>query len=340
VLHWQVLVPSRTAWPQMIVAAVLTTVYTFALPLLLSMLIPTTPAGQLLQKTQWRTIGFWVIIAAVAMLGKYAIDLMVIWFRVQPTVAEANMIGPYVVACIIAFIIIPALAWVQVTPERWIQEIEAAHAVKKLELLQNGELAILKAQLVRVEQQAAIGWANLLPAEQQEVTETLKGLFMAMADNQRLIARTVGAQAAAERALGDADIAESLSYVQKQLAKPARMIDRAFEEDGEPAEQPDRRSIAPARGRSADPDQADRRRSADLTPAHPGSPRLTPADREKYEVAIDRLGSAVWDHAKLATTLDIAFDTARKTRAEWAKAGLVEPAGSGGRWYFTECEVE
>lgn len=344
VLHWTAMVAPRDlprgGWTQMIVAGVLTVVYAFALPLLLSMLIPTTPAGQLLQKTQWRTVGFWVIIPAVLWLGAYAIELMRLWFDAQPAIKAGNLQLAYIVACVVAFILIPALAWVQVTPERWIQEIEAAHAVKKLELLQNGELAILKAQLVRVEGQAALGWANLLPAEQQEVTETLKGLFMAISDNQRLIARTVGAQAAAERALGDAEIAESLDYVQKQLARAAPRVDRALSDDAAHETMADRRSTAAERGRSPDPDRTDQRRRADLSRGQPGSDQLRSADRQKYEIAIDRLGSDVWDHAKLAKTLNIAPDTARRVRNEWMKAGLVASGGSDGNWYFTECEVE
>ena len=53
VLHYTVFVsPAGFAIPQIIVAAVMTVVYSLALPLLLSMLIPTTPAGQMLQRTQ------------------------------------------------------------------------------------------------------------------------------------------------------------------------------------------------------------------------------------------------------------------------------------------------
>lgn len=74
--------------------------------------------------------------------------------------------------------VIPALAWVQVTPERWLAEIQQAHLVKKAELEQRGELAIIKARLLWAEQKAAVGYARLLPAEQKEVRDTLKGLLM------------------------------------------------------------------------------------------------------------------------------------------------------------------
>lgn len=342
VLHWTTLVQQPGypvgGWPQAIVALVLTVVYAFALPLLLSMLIPTTPAGQMLQKTQWRTIGFWVIIPAVLWLGAYAIELMRLWFDAQPAIKAGNLQMAYIAACVVAFIMIPALAWVQVTPERWIQEIEAAHAVKKLQLLQDGELAILKAQLVRVEQQAAIGWANLLPAEQQEVTETLKGLFMAISDNQRLIARTVGAQAAAERALGDADIAESLAYVQKQLARPAHMIDRAFSDEGiDHLNRENESTVGWLEGRPP-VNQASQSLKPRRAAAAPRS--AAPRYAAEFDVANQRLERLFTVRQVAKVMGDAPERTARDVVDAWHAQGWVEPGNIRGQWHFTECEVE
>jgi hypothetical protein len=192
VLHWTALVgvglPTLASLPQAVVAVAMTLIYAFALPLLLSMLVPTTPAGQLLQKTQWRTVGFPVIIVSTGLLGYYAQQLTRLWFESQPEVRDANLVPAYMAAAIVGFIIIPALCWVQVSPERWIREVEQAHNVKKLELMQRGELAIVAARLLWAEQKAAIGYAKLLPAEQQEVRDTLRGLLMGIGDTQRSIA--------------------------------------------------------------------------------------------------------------------------------------------------------
>src|SRR5689334_3262800 len=227
VLHWTVFVSRGAGVPQIAVALVMTVIYAFALPLLLSMLVPTTPAGQMLQKTQWKTVGFPVIIASAAFLAWHARNLMVLWFAAQPSVAEAGQEAAYTLAALIGFVVIPALAWVQVTPERWLKEIEQAHLVKKLEVEQQGELAIVKARLLWAEQKAAIGYARLLPAEQKEVRDTLRGLLMGIADTQRGIARTMGIQAHVERTiLGDKDIADTLDYVEQQLEKPAQLIER------------------------------------------------------------------------------------------------------------------
>src|SRR4051812_6707944 len=227
VLHWTVFVSPHGGIPQIAVALVMTVIYAFALPLLLSMLVPTTPAGQMLQKTQWKTVGFPVIIASAVFLAWHARNLMVLWFAGQPNIAESQQEAAYTLAALIGFVVIPALAWVQVTPERWLQEIQQAHLVKKLEEEQRGELAIIKARLLWAEQKAAIGYARLLPAEQKEVRDTLRGLLMGIADTQRGIARTMGIQAELERTImGDTDIADTLDYVEQQLEKPARLIER------------------------------------------------------------------------------------------------------------------
>src|SRR5258705_1987120 len=206
VLHWQVFVGPAVQIPQIIVAVVMTLIYAFALPLLLSMLAPTTPGGMLLQKNQWRTIGFPVIIACAGFLGWHARNLMMSWFAAQPTVATAQLETAYTIAGLIGFVAIPALAWVQATPERWLAEIQQAHQVKKLELEQSGELAIIKARLLWAEQKALVGYARLLPAEQKEVVDTMRGLLMGISDPQHSIARTLGISGDLERSImGDAE---------------------------------------------------------------------------------------------------------------------------------------
>jgi hypothetical protein len=251
VLHWAALVgvglPGAHQLPQAVVAVAMTLIYAFALPLLLSMLVPTTPAGQLLQKTMWRTIGFPVVIVSTVVLGFYAQALIRAWFESQPEVVAGNLTPAYMVAALVGFIVIPALCWVQVTPERWIREVEQAHQVRKLELMQRGELAIVKSRLLWAEQKALIGYAKLLPAEQKEVIDTMRGLLMGIGDTQRTIARTMGIEGELERSImGDAEIADSLDYVSQQLEKPARSIDRALTSigDGE-REKPNGLEFAP-----------------------------------------------------------------------------------------------
>jgi hypothetical protein len=179
VAFWQLLTPPALLSLLSIQAAVLALVYSLAAPLLLSMLVPTTPAGQLLQKTQWRTIGFPVIVGCALFLAYQAEYMLELWLTAQTAVREAGFARPMAISLMIAFVVIPALAWVQLTPERWLAQIQQAHQVKKLEMQQRGELAIIKASILSAERKALIGWANLLPLEREEVFNTIRGLLMA-----------------------------------------------------------------------------------------------------------------------------------------------------------------
>lgn len=335
VLNWAVFYAPHPGVSQALVAAVMTIIYALALPLLLSILVPTTPAGQYLQKTQWRTVGFPVIVAGAAFLAWHARNLMLSWFVAQPIVAEAHLENAYTIAALIGFVLIPALSWVQVSPERWIAEAQQAHLVKKLELEQQGELAIIKARLLWAEQKAAIGYARLLPAEQKEVRDTLRGLLMGIADTQRGIARTMGIQGDLEQSImGDQEIADSLHYVERQLVKPAASIERAmtYFDDAERLEgdqNPDRggHAIGNDRLQSVEP-----RQPQDA----PGRPRTPAADRE-YSIAIEHLRKPVWLAQDLADVLSIDKTTAQKKARTWIAQERVEETRLG-HYRFTESE--
>src|SRR6266508_6082042 len=218
VAFWQLLSPPALLSLLSIQAVVLALAFSLAAPLLLSMLVPTTPAGQLLQKTQWATVGFYVILGAAIYLVYQAEQLIELWLYAQPAVAEAGFERRLAIVLVISFVIVPALAWVQLTPERFLAQIQQAHQVRKLEMMQRGEIAIVRGRLIWAEQKAAVGFANLLPAEQREVIDTLHGLFRGIPDQQRAIARTMEIGADLERTMmGDADLAEHFDYVAEAL---------------------------------------------------------------------------------------------------------------------------
>jgi hypothetical protein len=160
VAFWQLLTPPALLSLLSIQAAVLALAFSLAAPLLLSMLVPTTPAGQLLQKTQWATVGFYVILAAAIFMTFQAEQLIESWLYAQPAIAESGFERRLAIVLVIAFVVIPALAWVQLTPERWLQQIQQAHAVKKLEMQQRGELAIVKASILRAKRLAVVPWVK------------------------------------------------------------------------------------------------------------------------------------------------------------------------------------
>lgn len=332
-LHWQVFAVSFANIPQLIVAVVMTLVYSLATPLLLSMLVPTTPGGQLLQKTQWRTVGFPVIVASAALLGYHAFNLMLLWFSAQPAIAEAGQARAYALCAAIGFVVIPALCWVQVTPERWIREVEQAHHVKKLELEQRGEIAIIRARLLWAEQKAAVSYAKLLPAEQQEVRDTLRGLLMGIADTQRSIARTMGIQGDIERSImGDAEIADSLDYVSQQLERPAASIDKAltyFDDHNREREEKLDRAYEPAHV-----NQASQRLETRQTVAAPRS--AAPRYAAEYETANQRLERFFTVRQVAGILGDMPERTARDIVDAWHAQGWVEQGNIRGQWHFTE----
>lgn len=307
VAFWQLLAPSALLSLLSIQAVVLALVYSLAAPLLLSMLVPTTPAGQLLQKTQWRTIGFPVIVACAIFLAYQAEYMIELWLFAQTAVREAGFSRPMAISLTIAFVVIPALAWVQLTPERWLQQIQQAHQVKKLELQQRGELAIIKASLLRAERLALKGWAELLPLEQEEVYGMVRGLLQSTSDTQRGIVRDLNMSSDLEQAImGDADIAE-------ELASIARAIDVL------PDIAPPRQDASPA------PPQ--------LRPAAPRS--ATQRYAVEYDTASAMLTGA-WSVHALADVLGVAERTARDRLNAWLEDGRAIASDTKGRFSFTE----
>lgn len=346
VAFWQLLSPPQLASLLSIQAAVLALAFSLAAPLLLSMLVPTTPAGQLLQKTQWATIGFYVILGSAAFLVFQAEHLIETWLYGQPGVRELGNWRALAFVLVIAFVVIPALAWVQLTPERWVQSVQQAHAVKKLELQQRGELAIIKASLIRAETLAAIGWANLLPLEQEEAVKSLQGLLMASSDTMRSVIRTLGLSADLERSImDDADIAEGLEYIKDAIdvlpeISPAARADTApivRMRDLPPQEM--RQAVATAvdqavaRHVDTRPQSSESRETPDAT-----CRQVTTPDDAYARAGRAAFGRVPWEVKRLAAELNISETSARAMKDEWLRAGVVKEARMG-RWYFTESEA-
>lgn len=338
VAFWQLLTPPAILSLLSIQVVVLALVYSLAAPLLLSMLVPTTPAGQLLQKTQWRTIGFPVIVGCALFLGYQAEHMLELWLYAQEGVRAYGFARPMAISMTIAFIVVPALAWVQLTPERWVQQIQQAHQVKKLELAQRGELAILKASILSAERKALLGWANLLPLEQQEVLSTVRGLLMATSDAQRAIVRTLDLGAELERdIMGDQEIADRIDYVAQRLDVLP---------DVAPAPVPALPAAAAADARGARPDAISappHPRPAAAGIAAPQRPAALRSAPQRYAAeratAAQAFGSGLFTVAGLAAALDMQERTARDRLNAWLDDGRAARSETKGHFYLTECEV-
>jgi hypothetical protein len=174
-----------------IVAAAYTAILVLAPPALVSFLIPWSPAGMLLQKVNMRTIGYSVVIACSAYLLYYSWYIHTSWWGAQPVVQNANLVNHQMLIGLIGFIIIPALLWTPVSSDELVEQVRQAHLVKRYELQTQADIAILRATLLRAQQLALKGFANLTIQERQELSGAMNGLVSSLDKTIREVGDTV-----------------------------------------------------------------------------------------------------------------------------------------------------
>jgi hypothetical protein len=89
-LMLNLLAPPTILSPQAIQAALSTVAFALILPLFWSMLLPSSPAGRLLQRQQWATPGYVATTAAAGFLTYVAGTWMRAWWQAQPNIVESN----------------------------------------------------------------------------------------------------------------------------------------------------------------------------------------------------------------------------------------------------------
>src|SRR5215210_5301411 len=174
-----------------IVAMAFTAIMVLAPPALVSFLIPWSPAGMLLQKINARTWGYTVITVAALFLLYYSYDIQYAWWQAQPVVAESGYVLPQVLVGIIGFVIIPALLWTPVTSDELVEQVRQAHLVKRYELQTQADIAILRNTLLRAQEKALIGFANLTVQEREELASVMRGLVRGIDGTMKEIAQSV-----------------------------------------------------------------------------------------------------------------------------------------------------
>ncbi len=180
-----------------IVAMAFTAIMVLAPPTLVSFLIPWSPAGMLLQKINARTWGYTVITVAALFLLYYSYDIQYAWWQAQPVVAESGYVLPQVMVGIIGFVIIPALLWTPVTSDELVEQVRQAHLVKRYELQTQADIAILRNTLLRAQEKALIGFANLTVQEREELASVMRGLVRGIDGTMKEIATSVKSVAGA-----------------------------------------------------------------------------------------------------------------------------------------------
>lgn len=204
-----------------LVAVAFTAILVLAPPALVSFLIPWSPAGMLLQKVNARTWGYTAIIACSVFLIYYSYYIQVIWWSAQPVVHDSSLVYQQVLIGIIGFIIIPALLWTPVTSEELVEQVKQAHLVKRYELQTQADIAILRSTLLRAQEKALIGFANLTIDEREELAAVMKGLVTGIDRTLREVGQSVktvsGAMVPFDALEDNSDVQEILDYIGESL---------------------------------------------------------------------------------------------------------------------------
>ncbi|HEY0739641.1 MAG TPA: hypothetical protein VGD69_32250 [Herpetosiphonaceae bacterium] len=173
------------------VAAAFTAIMVLAPPSLVSFLIPWSPAGMLLQKINARTWGYTIIMVAAMFLLYYSFTIQNAWWQAQPVVQQSGYVLPQVMIGVIGFVIIPALLWTPVTSDELVEQVRQAHLVKRYELQTQADIAILRNTLLRAQEKALIGFANLTVQEREELASVMRGLVRGIDSTMKEIATSV-----------------------------------------------------------------------------------------------------------------------------------------------------
>lgn len=172
-------------------AVAFTAILVLAPPVLVSFLIPWSPGGMLLQKINARTWGYAMVIMCALFLIYYSFEIQYSWWSAQPVVADTGLVLQQVLVGIIGFIIIPALLWTPVTSEELVEQVRQAHLVKRYELQAQADIAILRNTLLRAQEKALIGFANLTVDEREELAGVMRGLVRSIDNTLQEIGQSV-----------------------------------------------------------------------------------------------------------------------------------------------------
>lgn len=214
-----------------IVALAFTAILVLAPPSLTSFLIPWSPGGMLLQKINARTTGYLVVLISAILLLYYSFQIQWSWWAAQPVVANSGLVYQQVIVGIIGFIVIPALLWTPVSSDELVEQVRQAHLVKRYELQTQADIAILRATLLRAQEKALLGFANLTVDEREELAGVMRGLVSGIDQTLREIGTSVktvsGATVHFDALEDNEDIRDVLDYISESLMNTSLNGERA-----------------------------------------------------------------------------------------------------------------
>jgi hypothetical protein len=188
-LMLDILAPRSLLSPQGVQAGLALVAFALVLPLFWSMLLPSSPAGKLLQRQTWATPGYLATSCAAVFLTWMAGTWLRLWWAAQPNVVEARQDLFLTVTSLIAGVLVPALAWCVTTPEQWVSAIEQARQVRRLEHAMKMEEAAMRAAYARAVSLLHADLTNLTLAQRRE----LAGILGAFARTQQQALASIAA---------------------------------------------------------------------------------------------------------------------------------------------------
>ena len=202
--------------------------FSLALPALLSILVPTTPASQFLQKTRWGTVGFWVTVAGAIFLFYVAWQLTWSWQAAQPNVAQAGYTYHMTLVWIILLALVPGVALVQMPTERLVKEFQQAQAVRRLELSYKHDLLLAKEAYGRALAILRTGLDRATLEQRQYVAGVFQAIHTAESNNLRIIGGMLYDYGDGETLVGSEndDLAEQLVLIGDAIMETADQTER------------------------------------------------------------------------------------------------------------------
>jgi hypothetical protein len=314
----QLLQPPRWLSPQAVQTFLLTTTFTLILPLFWSMLLPSSPAGRLLQKQTWATPGYCVVIGAALFLTYYAGVWLRTWWYAQPSIVETGQDGFLTITSLITMVFLPALSWTIVTPEQWVAQIEQARQVRRLEHTLKLEDAAMRAWFARAVILLNAELTNLTIEQRRELAGILGGFARIQQRAMEGIAaswKDIYGIEAHLSVVPDTELLDSYRQVADMLTEGSE----AMADTTEYAMRLTPRTNVAVRSPPGP-------RVAVTVPVDvPGTQTVrTVANPTTLNAAKRALGTTVWDRHQLEQAFHIRKSKALELIAQWREAGCIQ----------------
>jgi hypothetical protein len=368
-IFWRFIAP--TTWVEMLLAVTFAAGYAIVLPMLLSLLAPSTPAGMALAETKHRTWGYAISVAATIFLCYHAFVVVRSWWASRPGMVETGQDLFLAIGTLIIFVVVPALSWVQTAPDRWVAEVVQAQQVKRLKAAQEANIMAARVQYARGLALLKRGLANATAAERAELAGTLIAMQRAeneaigqIADQMRIITGvetgvpllddphveqqyhqlTTGLERLIAP-INDVDYVDLPALQTPQPTAVDRRTDRAHPEPTANAAPLVRSTVAHQDAETADRERSDRERSA-VRHGPPRSANAVPVStavdmaesREAYAAARGNLDGA-WSRRDLQRVLSVEKTKAVDLINSWRSLGLVRDI-SNPAYHYTWTEEQ